>query len=134
MTGESLRALALIFTIPLIMAGKYSEDNLLPILLNEEQESVTTAAPALSVEKSLSIIDSTSNAVNATLADGTIVGQVKRICMSNASNASDVTIASPSNADRKVADFNAVTDYLELIWNGTGWMVTANIGVALAAS
>ena len=116
------------------MAGKYSEDNLLPILLNEEQESVTAAAPALSVEKSLSIIDSSSNAVNATLADGTIVGQVKRICMSNASNASDVTIASPSNSDRKVADFNAVTDYLELIWNGSGWMVTANIGVALAAS
>ena len=54
--------------------------------------------------------------------------------MSNAANASDVTIASPSKADRKVADFNAVTDYLELIWNGTGWMVTANIGVALASS
>jgi len=116
------------------MAGKYSEDNLLPVILNEEQETVSAAAPALSVEKSLSIIDSSSNAVNATLADGTIVGQVKRICMSDDSNPSDVTIASPSNADRKVADFAEVTDYLELIWNGSGWMVIANAGVALAAS
>ena len=40
MTGESLRALALIFTIPLIMAGKFSDKNIFPIYIDADAEAV----------------------------------------------------------------------------------------------
>ena len=40
MTGESLRALALIFTIPLIMAGKFSDKNIFPIYIDADAEAI----------------------------------------------------------------------------------------------
>ena len=43
MTGESLRALALIFIIPLIMAGKYSEKNAFLIVKDDDIQDVGAA-------------------------------------------------------------------------------------------
>ena len=40
MTGESLRALALIFITPLIMAGKFSDKNIFPIYIDADAEAV----------------------------------------------------------------------------------------------
>lgn len=40
MTGESLRALALIFTILLIMAGKFSDKNIFPIFIDADVQAV----------------------------------------------------------------------------------------------
>ena len=40
MTSESLRALALIFTIPLIMAGKFSDKNIFPIYIDADAEAI----------------------------------------------------------------------------------------------
>ena len=40
MTGESLRALALIFIIPLIMAGKFSDKNIFPIFIDADVQAI----------------------------------------------------------------------------------------------
>lgn len=83
-------------------------------------ETVTAAAPALTTE-GLTLIDSTSNAVDGTLADGTYTGQTKKIVMINASNSSTVTVAKHETSDPEVFTFDAVGEYLSLIWDGAEW-------------
>lgn len=83
--------------------------------------SLTTAAPVI-VPGSINDIDSTSNAVDATLADDTVIGRQTKIVMSEASNSSTVTIASHETSDPEVATFNAVDEYLALEWTGTEYV------------
>ncbi len=84
-------------------------------------EVATAATPALSITGSTTI-DSTSNAVDATLGSGTYIGQTKRIVMTEASNSSTVSIALHESSDPEVATFNAVDEYLVLEWSGTEWV------------
>ena len=84
-------------------------------------EAVTTSAPALAVSGS-STIDSTANAVDATLAAGQYIGQIKTIVMTEASNSSTVSIANHQTADPEVATFNAVDETGVFMWTGTEWV------------
>ncbi len=84
-------------------------------------ETVTTAAPALSVYGS-SVINSSANAVNATLAAGTYIGQIKTIVMVEASNSSTVSIANHQTSDPEVATFDAVDETGVFMWTGTEWI------------
>ena len=88
---------------------------------NAESETVTTAAPALSITGS-SVIDSSSNAVDATLAAGTYIGQIKTIVMTDASNSSTVSIANHQTSDPEVATFDAVDETGVFMWTGTEWV------------
>lgn len=88
---------------------------------NAETETVTTAAPALAVTGS-SLIDSASNAVDATLASGQYVGQIKTIVMTEASNSSTVSIANHQSSDPEVATFDAVDETGVFMWTGTEWI------------
>lgn len=88
------------------------------------QEALTTAAPAASVEGT-STIDSTANAVAATLASGTVIGQQKLFVMTNATNSSTVTIALHETSDPEVATFNAVDEYGLFMWTGTEWVTVS---------
>lgn len=88
--------------------------------LNMFVETATAAAPALK-PYGTSILDSTSNAVDATLAAGIFVGSTKKIVMQQASNSSTVTIANHVTSDPEVATFDAVDEYLLLQWTGTEW-------------
>lgn len=83
--------------------------------------TATTATPALSPEGSTSI-DSTANAVNATLAAGTYIGQIKVIVMTQASNSSTVTIANHQTSDPEVATFDAIDETGVFMWTGTEWI------------
>lgn len=86
----------------------------------ERTESLTAAAPALHTF-GLSELDSTSNAVDGTLANGTFIGQIKIIRMTEASNSSTITIANHTTSDPEVATFNALGEELILMWAGTQW-------------
>lgn len=81
----------------------------------------STATPALSPEGATEI-NATANAVNATLAAGTFVGQVKVIVMTAGSNSSTVTIANHQTSDPEVATFDAVDETGVFMWTGTEWI------------
>jgi len=83
-------------------------------------ETVTTAAPALTVDVSTQI-DSTSNAVDGTLGAGTFIGQTKTIVMTEASNSSTVSVALHETSDPEIGTFDAVDEYWLLVWTGTEW-------------
>ena len=90
-------------------------------IANEATETVTTSAPALAVYGS-SVINSSANAVDATLAAGTFIGQIKTIVMTDASNSSTVSIANHQTADPEVATFDAVDETGVFMWTGTEWI------------
>ena len=83
-------------------------------------ETVTTAAPALAVY-GVSLIDSSSNAVDATLADGTADDPIKIIVMTEASNSSTVVVASHEDGDDTSLTFDALKERAVLIWVNDQW-------------
>lgn len=83
-------------------------------------ETVTAAAPALKTY-GVTIIDSSSNAVDATLGSAPRIGTRKQIYMSNASNSSTVSVTKHATSDPEVFTFDAVDEALELWWTGTEW-------------
>ena len=85
-------------------------------------EALTTATPAVSLATGSSTIDSTANAVDATLAAGTYIGQIKTIVMTEASNSSTVSIANHQTSDPEVATFDAVDETGVFLWSGTEWV------------
>lgn len=91
---------------------------------NPGQETIT-ASGALSIFGA-SALNSAAGAITGTLADGTYIGQLKMIVMSNADNSSTVSIAHHPSSDPEVATFDAVDEYLLLIWAGTEWATIAN--------
>jgi hypothetical protein len=86
----------------------------------DADETATAAAPALQ-PWGYSEIDSSSNVVAATLADGYFTGQLKTIVMTDATNSSTVTVASHEDADGTVATFDDVDETWVLVWTGTEW-------------
>jgi hypothetical protein len=74
-------------------------------------------------------LHSTGGAITATLPDGMEVGQTKTIVMTNATNASTVTVTNHNLSDGEVFDFDAVDDVLVLMWQGTEWITLREEGV-----
>ena len=95
---------------------------------NRDSEELTTAAPAAALFGN-SNIDSTAAAVDATLADGTYVGQEKYFLMTEASNSSTVTVANHETSVPEVFTFDALDESLMLKWTGAVW---STIGTATA--
>ncbi|MEE9159872.1 MAG: DUF2190 family protein [Gammaproteobacteria bacterium] len=88
--------------------------------LADVEEALTAAAPAADVI-GVSTIDSTLAAVDATLAAGIAIGQLKMFVMTEASNSSTVTLAAHETSDPEVATFDAIDEYGLFIWTGTEW-------------
>jgi hypothetical protein len=105
-------------------SGSGSIIEVLPVGLGEIEyvTETITASGALSVVPGVaSQLDSTGGAITGTLADGSVIGQKKFIVMTDASNSSTVSIAHHVTSDPEVATFNAVDEFLELVWTGTEW-------------
>ena len=100
--------------------GTWYRDDSSSDITSHNQEIVTSASPALLAGVSTEI-DSSSNAVNATLGDGAYIGQLKTIVMSDASNSSTVSVTNHETSDPEVFTFDAVDEYLLLVWTGTEW-------------
>lgn len=84
-------------------------------------ESLTTAAPAATVF-GVSLIDSTSNAVDTTLGSAFAYGDIKTFIMTEASNSSTVSVTNHETSDPEVITFAAVDDTAVLMWTGTEWI------------
>ena len=139
MTGESLRALALIFTIPLIMAGgKFSEKRIFPIFLDEA--AVTRAnADATNIDITTSINNfnqASGGAVTPILADGTVNGQIMKLYMiaGSGSNKSTITITTPRAGEFNTILLDAAAERVELMWTPDGWVVLSFDGATLTTA
>lgn len=73
----------------------------------------------------------TTTGANAlTLANGTVVGQRKKITM--VVDGGDGTLTPTSLSGGTTVTFNDAGDFVELIWNGTAWVVIQNSGTTIA--
>jgi hypothetical protein len=84
------------------------------------QETLTAAAPACSLVKYLTDLDAGSNAVAATLADGLVHGQMKKVQSSVVTNATTLTLASAVSTSLDVITFTVIGDYVLLQWDAEG--------------
>ena len=79
----------------------------------------------------ITLLNSNAGAVTGSLAaDGWFRGQIKCIGMSDASNPSTVTVSKHETSSPEVFTFNALTDWLVLMWDGTAWVTVKNRDVA----
>lgn len=73
----------------------------------------------------------TTTGANAlTLANGTVIGQRKKITL--VVDGGDGTLTPTSLSGGTTITFNDAGDYVELIWNGTAWVVIQNSGTTIA--
>ena len=80
-------------------------------------EQLTTAAPACSLATYLTELDSAAQAVAATLADGVVHGQMKKVIASVVTNATTLTLASAVSTSLDVVTFTVIGDSVLLQWN-----------------
>lgn len=107
------------------MLGLYAPDG--------NSEDLTTAAPAASITVSTSYGDTTANAVAATLADGTVAGQLKIFVFEvDGANAFSVTPATAFADTSTSITFDDANDFCVLVWNGSAWRILINVGGTLA--
>ncbi len=86
----------------------------------------TAATPALSLLDRAAVLDPSSNTVFATLADGTLEGQIIRITVANIANSAKVT---PATGNFTNITFTAANQYAELVWDGVfAWHVISTSG------
>lgn len=95
-------------------------NNLNPGLLEPSDTWTHTSSGALYVRGS-SQLDSTSGALTMTLGSGHHIGQMKTIVMTDATNSSTVSVTNHETSDPEVFTFDAVDEYLTLVWTGTEW-------------
>lgn len=89
----------------------------IPLIPAGRQETLTAAAPAISLDCYLTDLDATSNNVAATLADGVWHGQRKAVQASViGGNTVTVTLASAESASFNVITFTVIGDRCELMW------------------
>ena len=93
--------------------------------VDDKLQETATGTFTLSASRSTSI-DSSGGAVTGTLGDGDYIGQLKTIVMTEASNSSTVSITNHETSDPEVATFDAVDEYLLLVWTGTEWATVSN--------
>ena len=93
-------------------------------------ETLTAASPTL-IPVGVTVIDSTSNAVNGTLGSATSIGTVKTIVMTNASNSSTISVTNHSTSDPEVITFDAIDETAVLLWNGTEWITIVLVGATV---
>lgn len=95
------------------------------------QETLTATAPACDLGKYLTDLDSNSNVVAATLADGVVHGQMKLVQCSVRDNVTTLTLASAESSSLDVIAFTILGDKVLLQWydqddDGAGyWKILA---------
>ena len=91
----------------------------------------TTGSPTLATNGMLAL-DSSGGAITATLPDGDILYQPILIHMSDASNASTVSVTNHESGDPTILTFNSTADKIVLEWMGTEYRTVYNSGVIIS--
>lgn len=120
--SEGLRALALIFIILLIMIFPLYQDAL---------RETKSGGGVISVDTYLTELTA-GGAIAVTLADGSKVGQMKKIILDD--NAGAVSITPATFADGTTAAIaGAIGNYAEFMWTGeNGWRLVGSLNVTVA--
>ena len=91
---------------------------------NSTEDISSAAQAAISVATAITFLETTGTNVATTLADGTVVGQIKIIVHDTAGGTSEFTPADPVGFID--GDFAAVGDTVTLMWTGTSWVCLAS--------
>ena len=94
---------------------------------NSTEDIADSGTTALSVSTAITFLETTGT-VATTLADGTVVGQIKIIVHDTAGGTSEMTPANPLGFVD--ADFVTAGDTLTLMWTGSKWVVIASNAAA----
>ena len=94
---------------------------------NSYEDISDATQTAVSITKAVTLLQ-TSGSVATTLANGTVIGQLKIIVNDTDGGASDLTPASTLGYTN--IDFTDDGDSVTLMWTGTAWAVVAAVKVA----
>tara|TARA_R110000868_G_scaffold153905_3_gene379869 strand:- start:476 stop:1186 length:711 start_codon:yes stop_codon:yes gene_type:complete len=118
---------------PLVIAARINALTIFPSVATQSQ--TITASGALSTSIQISYLNTTSAAQALTLANGTVIGQVKYVSMT-VFGAGNNAVLTPANlAGYTTITFNSVGDTVSLVWGGTaagGWFIAGYSGVVIA--
>ena len=96
---------------------------------NSTEDISSATQTAISVASAITFLETTGTNAATTLADGTVVGQIKIIVHDTAGGTSEMTPADTLGyAD---LDFATVGDTATLMWTGTAWVGLASHAAAL---
>ena len=98
---------------------------------NSYEDISDATQTAVSVTHAVTLLQ-TSGSVATTLADGTVIGQVKVIINDTDGGASECTPADPLGFAN--IDFEDDGDTITLMWTGTSWAVIGSVDIGTAAS
>jgi len=86
---------------------------------------------AISVTSALTYVSTDGDDDAFTLADGSVIGQMKSIVV--VTDGGGDAVVTPSNyADGSTITFADAADFCVLIWNGTNWRTVVNVGGTIA--
>ena len=95
---------------------------------NSVQDISSATTTAISITTALTLLETTGTNAATTLADGTVVGQIKIIVHDTAGGTSEMTPADPMGYVD--VDFVSLGDSFTCIWSGTKWAALANTALA----
>ena len=95
---------------------------------NSVQDISSATTTAISITTALTLLETTGTNAATTLADGTVVGQIKIIVHDTAGGTSEMTPADPMGYID--VDFVSLGDSFTCIWSGTKWAALANTNLA----
>ena len=132
--SEGLRALALIFTKPLIMAGKFSDKHVFPLFLDADAVTTDAAGP-LPVTTSYNIVAPDASSVSYSVADGTIAGQMMVVINKPTTVTHDavITFTTGFNGDADQITLGNEGEQLLAMWNGSAWVLLSGEKATLSA-
>ena len=95
---------------------------------NSVQDISSATTTAISITTALTLLETTGTNAATSLADGTVVGQIKIIVHDTAGGTSEMTPADPMGYVD--VDFVSLGDSFTCIWSGTAWAALANTALA----
>jgi len=93
--------------------------------------SGTGALAAIALDSAYTGISTVGGAATTTLPVSTIPGQMKSIEMLADAGDCVITVAGSGTGSIATITLNDVGDACTVMWNGTGWMLSTNVGCAL---
>ena len=95
---------------------------------NSVQDISSATTTAISITTALTLLETTGTNAATSLADGTVVGQIKIIVHDTAGGTSEMTPADPLGYVD--VDFVSLGDSFTCFWSGTKWAALANTNLA----
>lgn len=91
-----------------------------------DTETISVAGPTAASLYGTTILDGTTAAAAATLADGVVIGQLKLFSCSNSTSDPTLTVAHHATSDPEVFTYGTAGMFTLLMWNGTTWATVIN--------